>query len=408
MKKFALPFVIFILTLVAGNAQNTVSLEDMLSEINADSLRKTVVDLENFGSRFALREGGNIEVAEYVANRLNNYGVPATIDSFYQDGNFWLTGPYSQWLYNVNGILEAPQPLDDSIVIIGGHLDAISYNANYQLLELAPGADDNASGIAVMLEIARIFQLHHFVPNRTIHFMAFDGEEIGLLGGYYDAEKRITAQEKIAIMLNNDMVSYQPDNNWQLTLHWYPNATELVQYAAQVCSQYTDIEPFIPTEEENTNSHYSDSYAYYQYGYHPVFAIEHTFSTSYHTDHDLVDSNNYQYHAHVTRYNLAMLYNFAYDVNGTSISENHLNTGVKIYPNPVTDHAMLQFCLQNPSTVTLTFTDMMGKTVQCTQLGNCCSGSNLLEINTSTLPSGFYIARLSTETESMTIKVIKD
>lgn len=408
MKKLALSFSIVILSICVGRAQNPVTLEDMLAEINADSLRQTVVDLQNFGSRFALREGGNLEVAEYISQRLNNYGVTAAVDSFYQTGNHWLGGHFEQYFYNVKGILEAPHPVDDSIVIIGGHLDAISYNAAYQLLNYAPGADDNASGVAVMIEIARIFHLHNFAPNRDIHFMGYDGEELGLFGGYADALKRNEAHEKVAIMLNNDMVSFQPDDDWKLTLHWYDNATDLVLRAAEICSQYTDIEPFIPTEEENTNARASDSYAYYEYGFRPVFAIEHTFSTSYHTDHDVVDSNNYPYHAHVTRYNLAMLYNFASDSTGSSISENNASNSLRFYPNPVSNNAILQFSLKKSAPITITFTDMTGKIVKSLSPGTFPAGNNLLEISLQDLASGLYIGRLSTANECATIKVMKD
>lgn len=408
MKKLALSFSIVILSICVGRAQNPVTLEDMLAEINADSLRQTVVDLQNFGSRFALREGGNLEVAEYISQRLNNYGVTAAVDSFYQTGNHWLGGHFEQYFYNVKGILEAPQPVDDSIVIIGGHLDAISYNAAYQLLNFAPGADDNASGVAVMIEIARIFHLHNFIPNRDIHFMGYDGEELGLFGGYADALKRNEAHEKVTIMLNNDMVSFQPDDNWKLTLHWYDNATDLVLRAAEICSQYTDIEPFIPTEEENTDARASDSYAYYEYGFRPVFAIEHTFSTSYHTDHDIVDSNNYPYHAHVTRYNLAMLYNFASDSTGSSISENNASNSLRFYPNPVSNNAILQFSLKKSAPITITFTDMTGKIVKSLSPGTFPAGNNLLEISLQDLASGLYIGRLSTANECATIKVMKD
>ena len=154
-----IPFLLMVLAMLTGTlkAQNSETLESLLLQMNADSLHQTVLDLQNFGSRFALREGGNIGVAEYIVQRLNNYGVPAAIDSFYKSGNNWLAGPYNQWFYNVKGVLPAQEPVDDSIVIVGAHLDAISYDhQTYELLAAAPGADDNASGVAVMLELARI------------------------------------------------------------------------------------------------------------------------------------------------------------------------------------------------------------------------------------------------------------
>ena len=53
-------------------AQNEEDLNNLLPQINADSVLRTVNDLESFGSRFALRAGGNLEVAEYIVQRLEN------------------------------------------------------------------------------------------------------------------------------------------------------------------------------------------------------------------------------------------------------------------------------------------------------------------------------------------------
>ena len=78
--------IMFVCATLAGTlrAQTPGDIENLLSQINADSLLRTVMDLQNFGSRFALREGSNIEVAEYLIQRLNNYGITAEIDSFYK------------------------------------------------------------------------------------------------------------------------------------------------------------------------------------------------------------------------------------------------------------------------------------------------------------------------------------
>ena len=221
MKKIVGLFIVLVVATMTGklSAQNEEDLNSLLSQINADSVLRTVNDLENFGSRFTLRPGGNREVAEYIVQRLENYGIPAVVDSFYQEANNWLTGDYAQWFYNVRGILSSEAPKDDSIVIVGAHLDAISYDSGYGLLEQAPGADDNASGVAVMLELARICHANGLHFKRDIHFMAYDGEELGLLGSYNDAWKRTEAGDRVAVMLNNDMVSYQPDDDWRLTLH---------------------------------------------------------------------------------------------------------------------------------------------------------------------------------------------
>ena len=400
---------VFTVLTVSLRAQNPESLEQLLPQMNADSLHQTVLDLQNFGSRFALRAGGNREVAEYLVQRLNNYGIPAAIDSFYKAGHHWLAGDYDQWFYNVKGVLTSPEPIDDSIVIVGAHLDAISYNhETYALLEAAPGADDNASGVAVMIELARICHANNLLFHRTIHFMGFDGEELGLYGSSYDAQTRAAAGDKIAVMLNNDMVSFQPDDNWRLLLLWYDNALDVVSRAADLCAQYTDIDPVIPSVTENEMSQYSDSYAYYQSGFRAVFAIEYTYSTSYHTDHDVSDSNNYAYHADVARYNMAMLAAYADLIGGAGVEEHPQQTfSMYLSPNPVTDNAMLLYSLEDNSPVDIMVFDLTGRAMLHYNISEQTAGIHNKALDLSHLSAGVYLCQLRTAQGVQTVKFVR-
>ena len=410
--KRVIPILLMVFVMLTGSlrAQNPEVLESLLPQMNADSLHQTVLDLQNFGSRFALRDGGNREVAEYLVQRLNNYGIPAAIDSFYKSGYNWLAGYYEQWFYNVKGVMPASDPLDDSIVIVGAHLDAISYNhQDYSLLQAAPGADDNASGVAVMIELARICHDNNLQFHRDIHFMAYDGEELGLFGSYYDAETRAAAGEKIAVMLNNDMVSFQPDDNWRLTLHWYDNALDVVSRASDICAQYTDIDPFIPSSSQNGNAAASDSYAYFQSGFRAVFAIEYTFSTSYHTDHDVADSNNYAYHADVARYNMAMLATYADLASNVGVEEYPQQTeSLHISPNPVSDKAVLLYRLEDKSPVDITVFDLTGRAMLHLSGKERSAGTYNTELDLSDLPAGIYLCQLRTEKGLRTVKFVRE
>ncbi len=406
MKRYISFCLVAFLTVTSVFSQSNEYLNEWLDEINADSLRRTVVDLQNFGSRYALRQGGNRQVADYVVQRLESYGIPAAVDSFYREGSNWLIGEYAAWFYNAKGAWNSPEPLDDSLVILGAHLDAIALSPEYQLLAQAPGADDNASGIAVMLEIARILHNHQVAPRRNIIFMGYDGEELGLFGSRYDAKVHSDNQSHIAVMLNNDMVSYQPDGDWKLTFHWYENALDILAKAVAFCDEYTDIEPFIPSEADNGNAQASDSYAYSLLDYKSVFAIEHTFSTSYHTDHDVVDSNNYPYLAHVTRYNLAMLCDFAGVVEPVSVKDNSLAQGGRLFPNPLSDRAVLQFSTDNPCEADFVITNMAGQVVKTLSLGNLSSGSHRIDLDFSDFPAGIYLCRFRSEKSTWVVKAV--
>lgn len=105
--------------------------------------------------------------------------------------------------YNVIGWVEGSHPqLKKEFIVIGGHLD---HNGQHARL-LFPGADDNASGSAVVMEIAAAFAKLHRKPKRSIAFVLFGGEEKGLQGSTYFVEHQLRGLEKIDAMFNFDMV----------------------------------------------------------------------------------------------------------------------------------------------------------------------------------------------------------
>lgn len=391
-------------------AQSPGDLQNILSQISADSVYATVQDLQNFGSRFAASSGngdGNRDVSEYIAHRLENYGISTEIDSFYMSGTavyMWI----GEWFYNVRGVLPASNPIDDSLVIVGAHLDAIAFS-EYGAFADAPGADDNASGVAVMLELARIIHANNLQFRRDIHFMAFDAEEFGLWGSYYDAQKRNDAGEKIALMMNNDMVSYQPDNNWRLLLRWYDNAVDVLNRAIAICEQYTNMVPLtLPDSENVERAQRSDSYAYFEYGYRASYASEYSFSTSYHTDHDVTDSCNYPYLAEVTRYNMAMLTAYADPTSGVGV-ENHpaVNTRTYAYPNPCGGKVILQYQLEQDSPVSISVLDLRGCTLLHYDNGIQPAGIRHSELDLTSLPAGLYLCQIRTGKGVETLKLLR-
>ena len=105
---------------------------------------------------------------------------------------------------NVIGILPGKHPnLKDECIILGGHLDHLGISLDGLINN---GADDNASAVAVILELARIFNLNHFQPDRSLVFAAWAGEEMGLVGSRFYTEHPKFPLEKTAVYMNIDMV----------------------------------------------------------------------------------------------------------------------------------------------------------------------------------------------------------
>jgi len=106
-------------------------------------------------------------------------------------------------LKNVVATLKGTDPSDDRMILISAHLDSRAALDNDNT-SFAPGANDDGSGVAAILELIRIMSTRKF--SATIVFMAVSGEEHGLYGSKYMASKAKQEKWNIIAMLNNDMI----------------------------------------------------------------------------------------------------------------------------------------------------------------------------------------------------------
>jgi hypothetical protein len=121
--------------------------------------------------------------------------------------------------YNVAGMLEGSDPLlKNEVIIIGAHYDHHGRGGEGSG-SLAPrsgdihhGADDNASGTAGVLELARLFTTQKARPKRTLVFVAFSGEEEGLLGSNYYVNHPLLPLANTVAMINMDMIGRMKDH----------------------------------------------------------------------------------------------------------------------------------------------------------------------------------------------------
>lgn len=117
---------------------------------------------------------------------------------------------------NVIGILEGSDPnLKNEAIVIGAHYDHLGRGGAGSLArregDVHHGADDNASGTAGMIELARIFSTQRPKPRRTIVFAAFSGEEEGLLGSNYYVNHPAVPLPNTVAMINMDMIGRMKD-----------------------------------------------------------------------------------------------------------------------------------------------------------------------------------------------------
>ena len=129
--------------------------------------------------------------------------------------------------YNVVAYVEGSDPqLKDECVVMGGHFDHCGLHAGLHFA----GADDNASGSAVVMEIAQAFAALDVKPKRSVVFVLFGGEEMGLMGSNYFADHIPSQFKKVDAMFNFDMVG-EGDGTGCAVTERSPQLKEMIQQA---------------------------------------------------------------------------------------------------------------------------------------------------------------------------------
>jgi aminopeptidase YwaD len=134
--------------------------------------------------------------------------------------------------YNVVGYLPGKS---DTTIIIGGHFDHLGYGgpaSKYMGTDrvIHPGADDNGSGSAGVIELASYFASHRNELNHSMLFIAFSGEEAGLLGSSWYVRHWTIDSSKVRMMLNLDMIGRLRNEEHGLTIFGTGTATEFKNY----------------------------------------------------------------------------------------------------------------------------------------------------------------------------------
>jgi hypothetical protein len=161
----------------------------------------------------------------------------------------------------------------------------------------APGADDNGSGTAAVIEAARIFTQYN--SRYTIIYALWDEEEQGLIGSAYYAQQAAIAGDSIMGVINLDMIAWDNDYDGVGEIHIrnYANSTSLKDIMVQVNTTYSiGITPSII----NPGTTASDQASFWNNGYGALLLIEEyygsDFNAYYHTTNDLLTHFNQPYY----------------------------------------------------------------------------------------------------------------
>jgi hypothetical protein len=175
---------------------------DVQANPNGDFLENFLPAVISEAAADLLFEPRKVQARE-LKKDLQTYGVPITFTSDARIDFMVESRHFAEGIgYNVVAYIQGSDPrLRDEYVILGAHLD----HCGRHLDILFPGADDNASGSAVVMEIAHAFSAARIRPRRSILFVLFGGEEMGLLGSNHFAKNLPAPIQKISAMFNFDM-----------------------------------------------------------------------------------------------------------------------------------------------------------------------------------------------------------
>jgi hypothetical protein len=268
-------------------------IQTLISHVDPDSVYRYIRTLQDFQTRFCLADTRDA-VANWIADEFRSMGfTDVVLDSFYI---------FNTWQKNVIATLPGTTNPQQNI-IIGAHSDdRISFGNTNQYI-FCPGADDNASGVSAVLEAARIFKLMQYQPNCTFRFVTFACEELGSIGSYYFISDLASSNAQIKLMINHDMIAYNPDypNDKRVLLMPYTAYEAYTDYASQVMIRYTDLIPVIGDEDSPA----SDSYFFSEFNYPPIYFFEYTFSPFYHSAEDIISYLDVNYCAEIIRSSIA-------------------------------------------------------------------------------------------------------
>ncbi len=348
-------------------------IREMMNQVSMDSLEATVQHLQDYQNRMWNSQNA-FNASDWIAGRMAALGLEVEQQPFY--ASTW-TGS-GQAAPNVIGIQRGTL-YPDVYVVCGSHFDSFSYEAMYGSGN-CPGADDNATGVASVLESARIMTQYDF--EYSIIYCAYGCEEMGLYGSAAYASRCKQEGMEILGYFNNDMNGYLYGDQIHIDCI-YPNSVAPIgDYYMNVGSVYF---PELPIRHVNFNEGDSDHTSFNNNGYMGIYPFEdyQHYSPYIHTPGDTIGHSvtSFEMSQQYCRMNIGCLAELANVVDHTDVPEiNDMNDEIVRYE----------------------VYDLMGRMVYTKQ----SVWTNVDEICVTDLESGVYMIRLFAHNGNIVTKKI--
>jgi hypothetical protein len=367
------------------NTAKSQNVDPYLSEIRIDSLVKTVRELSGedpviingVSSNLTNRNNaiGKKLATDYIKKRLERYNLTTTEQNYSSVGrNIIATQTGTKY--------------PESIYIICAHYDSVNSYC----------ADDNASGVATIIEAARILSKNCF--DYTIIYALWDEEEIGHLGSKYYAQQAKNSNKNILGVINLEMLGYDSIIDKKFDIHTN-NDSKSLSLKDNLLNIVKSSNLTLVPNVINPGTTRSDHASFWSQNYGAVVISEAFFGGDgnpyYHSASDRISSFNIPYYLELSKLSVGILATLANPCAPLSIEEQSANDQILIYPNPTTSQLSIITALEINEIEIL---DTGGKTIMK-------SDQNTRIINTSNLSNGIYLIKIISGRKTITKQFIK-
>jgi len=334
---------------------------------------------------------------DYLKSVLKEYGYQPEEVYFY-----WYDHEICNLLVTKPGCLYPNQKY-----ILSAHYDSYNPTAG----EPAPGADDNASGIAAVLESARI--LENVTTDYTIIFAFWDAEELGRWGSEHFAFNADRDNDTIRGVINLDMIAYDPANQsiFSINTDTCAGSVAFANTLAILSNEYCDsLQPII----YNPGSMLGDHQKFWNYGYKAVLISEAYRDGAqylyYHTAQDTHEKLNFEFLTRMSKFALATISSLAGITTSDLVAESITKADNFIlkqnYPNPCNATTTIRYTMPQASPVTLTLFNILGEELAILNQPMQSAGSYEIRLDLSDYPTGLYFYRMQLEAGQLTRRMM--
>ena len=361
---------------------------DIINQTNLDSLISYVrilsgedsVWIDSTKVLIQNREGsGGDLAADYLIQKLESYNMEV-YDQVYRSTGRNVYAVQEGYLY------------PERQYIICAHYDAVDVYC----------ADDNASGVAAVIEAARILSKYH--GQYTLICALWDEEEIGLKGSNYYASKAASNKDQIEGVLNLDMIAWDGNNDGLLDIHTQDidNSNEIANLMVITNLLYgLPLNPVI----YNPGTWQSDHSSFWDYGFGAVLLIEAYYGDHlnpfYHSIDDRIDKFNLPYFHNLSKLSIGTISTLLHMIDSTAVGMTEgLNAPLTFnlhqnYPNPFNSTTVIKYSIPKEGLVILKLYDILGEEVLTLVNETKLAGDYEATFNSDNQTSGVYLYKLT-------------